>query len=284
MHAFTSQLSYLASFGLVTCTVRNWRPDSSRATVVCLHSFTGNGADFGLLGQWLAKLNIATISVDLPGRGESTFLGKREHYSLKMQIELVRRIATSCEPPIFLLGSSWGASIMAALASFKGFACSGLILVDGAIADDARDQSDYEIALQDEALFTFTTFEAARLYFVLTRQLAHLAEEEIVEILKCSLHKADGKWRLRYDPCLSGILGVKKRPFSFIEPLRLADFPILYLGGESSFVWRSKKHRADRNMLPNMKIVSFPYESHPLSLAREEHCSEISDFVVGTIS
>lgn len=74
-------------------------------TIVALHGFTGESADFGPLREYLAT-GVTLHAPDLPGHGARRHQRSLRDYSIEAHLELITEAATS--PQITLLGYSLG--------------------------------------------------------------------------------------------------------------------------------------------------------------------------------
>ncbi len=74
-------------------------------TIVALHGFTGDGADFGPLREHLPR-GVTMHAPDLPGHGARRHQRSLRDYSIEAHLELITEAATT--PQITLLGYSLG--------------------------------------------------------------------------------------------------------------------------------------------------------------------------------
>lgn len=274
------RLRILKGDTVIEIAVRIWSVARARGTLFCLHGFAGTGQDFAFLGRMLRKYQIETIAIDMPGRGESHFLGDPTQYSLRLNQLALSEAIKLATGPIILAGTSWGGVYAANMALNAQQEICGLVLIDTPLVSDEASDHPHEDFLRDEALRQFSTAQSARIYFAATRNLQHVAKDELDEILTASMMPIDGAYRMRFDPALMTNLA-RRRPFNLTGGLQEAPFPILSVIGQYSHLVTSAKEVMARDSLPAMKRIYCASEAHPPSLSRPSDLEQICEFIMG---
>lgn len=258
--------------------VRIWSVPRPRGTLFCLHGFAGTGQDFAFLGRVLRKAQIETIAIDMPGRGASPFLGDPSRYSLRLSQTALNEAIKLARGPVILAGTSWGGVIAANIALNARQGIFGLVLVDTPLVSSEDTDHPHEDFIRDEASRQFSTVQSARIYYAATRNLQHVAKDDLDELLTAALMPIDGGFRMRFDPALMSTIG-RRSPFNLTASLQRAAFPILSVLGQYSHLVTSAKEVMARDAVPAMKRLYCDFEAHPPSLSRPEHLEAICAFV-----
>jgi len=115
----------------VPVSVLIFEPPKPFGTVFCLHDFHGVGADFEILGRFLAENRFRVVCPDMPGRGQSGVMPDPQRYTpstyMAVLMAVVEKFATR---RIVLLGKGWGGLLHLLLIKRMQFKLSGLILAD----------------------------------------------------------------------------------------------------------------------------------------------------------
>jgi len=120
-------------------------------TIVALHGFTGESADFGPLREHLAA-GVTLHAPDLPGHGARRHQRSLRDYSIEAHLELITEAATS--PQITLLGYSLGGRLALHWAVAHPERVARLILI-GASPGLATNSEREERRLADATLADF---------------------------------------------------------------------------------------------------------------------------------
>lgn len=262
--------------------VRVWSVPQPKGTLFCLHGFAGTGQDFAFLGRMLRRFQIETIAIDMPGRGASNFFGDPERYSLRLSQTALNEAIKLAQGPIVLAGTSWGGVIATNIALNARQGICGLVLVDTPLVSSEDSDHPHEDFIRDEALRHFSTAQSARIYYAATRNLQHVAKDDLDEILTAAIMPIDGGFRMRFDPALMATIG-RRSPFNLTAGLQQAPFPILSVLGQYSHLVTSAKEVMARDSVPAMKRLYCDSEAHPPSLSRPADLEAICAFVTGCL-
>lgn len=277
------RLKLLSGDILLDVALRIWAPDDAKGTLFCIHGFAGTGQDFSFIGATLRDAGVKTIAIDMPGRGESTFLGDPARYSLKLNQTALHEAIRLASGPLVLMGTSWGGVIAASIASNAGQGIHGLVLVDTPLVSKDPDDHPHEDFIRDEALRHFTTEQSARIYYAATRNLYHISEGELDDLVAAAIMPLNGGFRMRYDPALMQTIG-RRGPFDLTHSLAKLPFPMLSVLGRHSHLASSSKEIVARDAIPSMTRLYCDAEAHPPSLSRPAHLDAVRTFVTGCLS
>lgn len=276
------KLGILIGGAMLEVAVRIWSPSNPQATLFCLHGFAGNGQDFGFLGAMLRNFGVETIAVDMPGRGASTFLGDPNLYSLKLIQIAVDEAKKLASAPLIIAGTSWGGVIAASVALKAKESSKGLVLIDAPLISNEQSEHPHEDFIRDEAFHQFSSARSAKIYFTATRNLHHVAPDDLAELLAASVMKIEGGFRMRYDPALTHTIG-RRSPFNLVPNLSSAVFPILSVLGTHSHLVQDPQQSTARAAIPGMQTILAEGEAHPPSLSRSALLEQIGSFVRGCL-
>lgn len=271
------RLRLLSGAVVIDVAVRIWTPAKVTGSLFCLHGFVGTGQDFACLGRALRGSGIETIAIDMPGRGASSFLGDPARYSRKLGQTALDAAMRLARGPVVLAGSAWGGVIAATIALHAPTPVRGLILIDTPLLSDRAGHPHHDF-IKDEALRQFSTAQSARVYLAATRNLHHLPQADLDDMVAAAVMPAENGFRMRYDPALMGTIG-RQGPFDLTAGLAQAAFPILAVLGQHSHLLASRTEEVARSAVPRLSRLICAAEAHPPSLSRQADLDGIGRFV-----
>jgi len=263
--------------------VRIWTVANPKASVFCVHSFVGTGQDFAFLARSLRILQIETIAIDMPGRGASSFLGDPDRYSLRLNHIILNAAMKLAQGPVIIAGTSWGGVIAGSLALNARYDICGLIMVDSPLVSTQDPNYPHDDFIRDEVLRQFSTVQSARMYYAMTRNLQHLAKDDLDEVLAAAIMPIGDHFRLRFDPALAGTID-RRSAFNLTPGLKNWPFPILSVLGQYSHLVTSPAEIMARAAVPAMKVIYCHDEAHPPSLSRPDQLEPICAFITGCLA
>ncbi len=279
----THWLKILSGDYVIDVAVHQWTVEAPVATAFCLHSFTGNAQDFCFLAAELKSRGITTLAVDMPGRGNSAFLGDGARYTNRLlQLVLAEAIALATAQ-LILVGTSWGGALIGALTPYIRAKVVGLVLVDAPLVSGSESFYPYEDFLRDEASMSFRSLQSARIYFGLTRNLLHLPPDQLDELVAASIMKSEGQYRMRYDPALANMNG-RRAPFNLSKSLGKTGIKTLAVLGSDSHLVQAPAQAAARAALSDLTTYICEHEAHPPSLSRPHHLAHIASFIESCVT
>jgi pimeloyl-ACP methyl ester carboxylesterase len=155
----------------VSLNVRVHTPDAFRRTVICVHSFIGNGRDFDTLASFLATNGYRVVCPDMLGRGGSAHFGDPKRYDINTYLHTLANVAKKFgETKISLLGVEWGGVMALLFARRYRKAIDHLIIAQ--VPLDWSTDKDPSIQLAMKSSAVFESSEAA---------LAHTGSRDLSE-------------------------------------------------------------------------------------------------------
>jgi pimeloyl-ACP methyl ester carboxylesterase len=235
--------------------VRIWRPAGTpRATVFCLHGFTGNGADFDYLATFLCRNGFLVICPDLLGRGRSAYLGSG--YDINVYSKCLRALGEFAGTKNHFIGTSWGGTILLLFLHMTGSKASKVVLNDvpmrgGSKVDEMRNEVLTESAL------AFPTRAAAKDYLSATRAVMGRVEETVFNrYVENRITSGPDGFRLAYDPATTGNFGATAgREYDLFPIVAKIDARILLMYGRDSRVIDRQAIERTRLARPDLWLV-----------------------------
>lgn len=246
--------------------VRIWRPAGTpRATVFCLHGFTGNGADFDYLATFLCRNGFLVICPDLLGRGRSAYLGSG--YDINLYSKCLRALGEFAGTENHFIGTSWGGTILLLFLHMTRSKAAKIVLNDvpmlgGPKVDAMRNE------VMKESTLAFETRAAAKNYLTATRAVMGPVEEAVFKrYVENRIAASQDGFRLAYDPATTGNFGAMTgREYDLFPIAAKIDARILLMyGRDSHFIDRQAIDRA-RAIRPDLGLVDNIDAGNPPSL------------------
>lgn len=246
--------------------VRIWRPAGTpRATVFCLHGFTGNGADFDYLAAFLCRNGFMVICPDLLGRGRSAYLGSG--YDINVYSKCLRALGEFAGTENHFIGTSWGGTILLLFLHMTRSKAAKIVLNDvpmlgGPKVDAMRDE------VMKESTLAFETRAAAKDYLSATRAVMGPVEQAVFNrYVENRIAASQDGFRLAYDPATTGNFGAMTgREYDLFPIAAKTDAHILLMyGRDSHFIDRQAIDRV-RVIRPDLGVVDNIDAGNPPSL------------------
>ena len=246
--------------------VRIWRPAGTpRATVFCLHGFTGNGADFDYLATFLCRNGFLVICPDLLGRGRSAYLGSG--YDINVYSKCLRALGEFAGTENHFIGTSWGGTILLLFLHMTRSKAAKIVLNDvpmlgGPKVDAMRNE------VMKESTLAFETRAAAKNYLSATRAVMGPVEEAVFSrYVENRIAASQDGFRLAYDPATTGNFGAMTgREYDLFPIAAKIDARILLMyGRDSHFIDRQAIDRV-RVIRPDLGVVDNIDAGNPPSL------------------
>ncbi|RWE34082.1 MAG: alpha/beta hydrolase [Mesorhizobium sp.] len=238
--------------------VRIWRPAGTpRATVFCLHGFTGNGADFDYLATFLCRNGFLVICPDLLGRGRSAYLGSG--YDINLYSKCLRALGDFAGTENHFIGTSWGGTILLLFLQMTRSKASKVILNEVPMLGGPKVDAMRNEVLKESAL-AFPTRAAARDYLNASRGVMGRVEDAVFSrYVENRIASGPGGFRLAYDPATTGNFGaLAGREYDLFPIAAKVDARILLMYGRDSqaidrqAVERTRKARPDLWLVDNI--------------------------------
>ncbi|TIW62892.1 MAG: alpha/beta hydrolase [Mesorhizobium sp.] len=246
--------------------VRIWQPSGTpRATVFCLHGFTGNGADFDYLATFLCRNGFLVICPDLLGRGRSAYLGSG--YDINVYSKCLRALGEFADTENHFIGTSWGGTILLLFLQMTRSKASKIILNEVPMLGGPRVDAMRNQVLKESAL-AFPTRAAAKDYLNGTRGVMGQVEDAVFNrYVDNRIAAGPDGFRLAYDPATTDNFGALAGREYDLFPIAAkidARFLLIY-GRDSEFIDRQAIART-RLTRPDLWLTDNVDPGNPPSL------------------
>ncbi|TIN26212.1 MAG: alpha/beta hydrolase [Mesorhizobium sp.] len=216
--------------------VRIWRPAGTpRATVFCLHGFTGNGADFDYLATFLCRNGFLVICPDLLGRGRSAYLGSG--YDINVYLKCLRALGEFAGTENHFIGTSWGGTILLLFLHMTRSKAAKIVLNDVPMHGGPKVDAMRSDVMKESAL-KFETRAAVKEYLGTSRAVMGSVEETVFNrYVENRMAAGPDGFRLAYDPATTGNFGAMAgRDYDLFPIAAKIDARILMMYGRGSQV------------------------------------------------
>ncbi|RUT81612.1 MAG: alpha/beta hydrolase [Mesorhizobium sp.] len=264
--ALTQEILVRLGDRYATMFVRIWRPSGTpRATVFCLHGFTGNGADFDYLATFLCRNGFLVVCPDLLGRGRSAYLGSG--YDMNVYSKCLRALGEFAGTENHFIGTSWGGTILLLFLQMTRSKAARIILNDvpmigGPNIDAMRDE------VLKESTLAFETRAMAKDYLSATRAVMGPIEDTVFNrYVENRIATGPRGFRLAYDPATTGNFGaLAGREYDLFPIAAKIDARILLMYGRGSQVIERQIIERTRLARPDLWLVDNIDAGEPPSL------------------
>jgi len=178
----------------------DWGERSAERVIVCVHGLTRNARDFDTLARALAGRGARVLSVDMVGRGRSSWLANPEDYALPTYVGHLGRFLERLEiPRVDWIGTSMGGLIGMAIAAGEAPPIDRLVINDiGPFVPKAGLQQIQGYLGLDER---FPSLEALESHLrTIHSSFGPLADAQWRHLAEHSARRTADGWRLHYDP------------------------------------------------------------------------------------
>jgi pimeloyl-ACP methyl ester carboxylesterase len=280
MECITEKLMLRFGDKFGTMVVRIWKPEAPQATVFCIHGFEGNGSDFDYLARFLTKSGLTVVSPDMVGRGESTYFGDPNMYTITTYLGCIGALSKFASDKNHFIGTSWGGAIAIYFLCVTRIKIEKLILNDVGLRNTPAVHDAVNILL-DDVRKTFATIEDAQRYVRQSRSyLGTFSEELWPAYLKNKIRFSEEKYRLAYDPAVFELSQkVLDKEYDLFPLLDRIDAQILLLYGLNSECYEPDAVADLMRRRPNISCIPDLKAGHPPSLMTYEQALMIGGFL-----
>lgn len=246
--------------------VRIWQPAGTpRATVFCLHGFTGNGADFDYLATFLCRNGFLVICPDLLGRGRSAYLGAG--YDINVYSKCLRALGEFAGSENHFIGTSWGGTILLLFLQMTRSKAARIVLNDVPMLGGPKvDAMRHEVIR--ESTLAFETRAAAKDYLSATKAVTGPVEDTVFNrYVENRIAAGPNGFRLAYDPATTGnFAALTGREYDLFPIAARIDARILLMYGRGSQVIDRQAIDRTRLTRPDLWLVDNIDAGDPPSL------------------
>lgn len=236
-------------------------------TVVCVHGLTRNARDFDALAEALAARGARVLAVDVPGRGRSSWLADKRHYTVPTYAaQLARLLELLGLEAVDWVGTSMGGLIGMALAAAPNGRIRRLVLNDvGPFVPRAALETIRAYVGTDPL---FASLEEAEAYLRrIHAPFGRLTDAQWRHLAEHSVRVTPEGLRLHYDPGIRVPWEGQEVAEIDLWPLWEAiTAPTLVLRGAESTLLLEETARAMLRRGPECEILTLPGCGHAPAL------------------
>jgi pimeloyl-ACP methyl ester carboxylesterase len=273
-------LLYLGPKALHRMAYIEWPGEQKPRPVICVHGLTRNGRDFDRLGAALAGKR-RVLCPDIPGRGNSEWLGADEEYGYPLYVACVMNLLTRYGiEEVDWVGTSMGGLIGMALAALPGTPIRRMVLNDVGplIAAEGLDRIGTYVG-RDPSFSDVAALEA-HLRDV-AAPFGPLSDDDWRHLAAISARrKPDGSIGYAYDPRIGDAF--RQGPAKDIDlwaQWEAIKVPTLILRGAESDLLRHEDALAMTVRGPRARLVELSGIGHAPALMAADQIALISDFL-----
>lgn len=272
----------LSPIGFHKIAYMEWGSIDAPRTIICVPGLTRNSRDFDILAQELGVRNNARIICpDLPGRGESAWLGDSRYYNHQQYIiDLTALIARLNVASVTWIGTSIGGLLGMYLAAQINTPIDSLVLNDvGPVIPRA---AVARISKYTKKNKNFLNLDAAQNYLRSIYGSGEKLSDNIWQqiTLNSVIQQQDGSFALAYDPKI--VRNIPKFLFFDIKLWGLwkrINCPVLVLRGQYSDVLLKTTSEQMREIGPKTEIVEIHNCGHAPMLMTQDQIKIISNWL-----
>jgi pimeloyl-ACP methyl ester carboxylesterase len=257
-----------------------WGDPACDQVVVCVHGLTRNGRDFDELAAALAP-RFRVLCPDMPGRGESEWLGDPHDYVFPVYLALLAAlIARSNAERVGWMGTSMGGLLGMVLAAQAKTPISRLVINDvGPVFDPAALKRIAAYLGMDPRFNTFEELEAH--IRAVSASFGPLTDAQWRRLAETTSRRLpDGGYALRYDPGIAIPFAESNNVDTNLWPLWDAiTCPTLVLRGMQSDLLSPETAAAMQSRGPRARLVEFPGIGHAPALKERDQIMAVTEFL-----
>ncbi len=259
-----------------------WGDAGNPRVVLCVHGVGRNGRDFDVLGEALASTH-RVLAVDMPGRGESEWLADPNDYVFTTYLTtVVALIARSGVETVDWVGTSMG-GLLGMVAAAQPKSPIGRLVVNDvgpAIEPAALDRIRSYFGLDPN----FGTYAEIEQYIrTVSAPFGRLTDTEWEHVTRTNVRqKADGRWRLAYDPGIAVPFRAAAAPPDLWGVWDAIRCPTLVLRGAQSDLLSAATADAMSQRGPRPKVLEIPDVGHAPMLLSAGQIDPVARFLRDT--
>ena len=262
--------------------VRIWEPDSYDRTLMCVAGYMGNGGDFAVIAQTMARHGFRVVAPDMIGRGKSTYFGDLRYYKLNSYMRCLRAVRSKIVGPEFsMIATSAGGLHALYLYKSDGVTPDKIVLNDVPMVIDER-VTEISFRIAEEIQQVFRTEEEAIERFKATRSDMTFVSDEIhTEFARNRMVPTEHGYRYAIDPVIAGHQSQSAgRRYEMANLLTGPVGGILLMYGSASNFADLEFALDIQSKVPNLTVRADFESGHPLSLTCPQEVNAVTEFLL----
>lgn len=271
----------LGASGLHELHALEWGRREGKRAIVCVHGYSGNARDFDYLARRLSR-HAHVICPDIPGRGESAWLGSPFEYHFAQYLADIRTLLARLEiREVDWVGTSMGGLLGMLLAAQPGGPVRRLVINDVGAYLPAEALSSIARNLQAPAQFASLAEVEDHMRHT-HREWGELTEAQWRQLAIHGSRRSGRGFRLHFDPQIANVV----RPMPLAPGLHFWDAwyrvrcPVLLMRGEASQVFPRAVAETMLAIKPAAGLVEVPGCGHAPALMSPEQVAPVRDFLL----
>lgn len=272
-------LRSLSPHGFHRVVYYEWGDPANERVVICVHGLSRNGRDFDVLAEALAPTH-RVLSVDMPGRGASQWLGDANDYAFPTYLTtLTALVARSGATTVDWVGTSMGALLGMVMAAQPESPVARLVVNDaGPVIEPAALARirDY-VGLAPP----FPTYDEANTYIRrVSAPFGALTDAQWDHLTRTSVaQRPDGQWTLTYDPGIAVPFRTDAAPPDLWPLWEAIRCPTLVLRGAQSDLLSPATAQGMRERGPKARVMEFAGIGHAPTLLTPDQVDPVVAFL-----
>ena len=254
---------------------------ASSHRIVCVHGLTRNAHDFDRLGRALAKRGALVLAVDVPGRGQSSWLDEPMKYVTQVYADVLHSwMEATGASAVDWVGTSMGGMIGMEVAGRSDSPIARLVLNDIGAWVPAAALAPIEGYLGLDLSFEDLDAAERHLRAIHAGFGRNLDDAWWQALARHSTRLVEGRWRMHYDPAI-------RLPFAKAGGANLdlwalyktVHCPTLLIRGADSMLLPAAVAEAMTLTGPKAELLTFEGCGHAPSLAEPDQISAIANWL-----
>jgi pimeloyl-ACP methyl ester carboxylesterase len=270
--------SNLSPHGFHEVVYHEWGDPAARDVVVCVHGLTRNGRDFDVLGEALASTH-RVFAVDLPGRGESAWLGDPADYVFPTYLStLTALLARTGAERVGWVGTSLGGLLGMVMAAQPNTPVAKLVVND--VGPAIEPAALARIGAYVGADPQFASYDEVAAYIQSISPFGPQTPEQCDHLTRsCVRQRPDGRWGFAYDPGIAVPFRASAAPPDLWGLWDAIACPTLLLRGAASDLLTAATARAMTERGPRPRLVEFAGVGHAPMLLSPDQVAPVLAFL-----
>ncbi len=275
----TCHLAGLSPHGFHRVVYYDWGDPHNPRVAVCVHGVGRNGRDFDVVAERLAATH-RVLAVDMPGRGDSDWLADPNDYAFPTYLTtLTALIARSGAETVDWIGTSMGGLLGMVIAAQANSPIARLVVNDVGPAIEPAALARIREYFGKDPVFA-SLDDAERYIRAVSAPFGALSAAQWAYLTRTNVRaRADGTWRLAYDPGIAVPFRTQAAPPDLWGVWDAIRCPTLVLRGANSDLLSLPTARQMAARGPRPRIVEFPGIGHAPMLLSDDQIAPVVAFL-----